>query len=205
MLLHRRAIVPDQTYLLGGHKEKAQDDTALPDLKNVQGDVYFMFPKARLVMSHVLTDDLRFTQRWQRFMFFKITDVTQFQKDLDTYTPKITSSSRTAEDLNKIHHKGGASLDIVSSGIAFTKAGLKMMGIKDSLEDPHFDQGSLFNEKKKLGDSGQYDKVFNGDGENHGVILLTAGSKLDFLWSCPVAPTDMSFAYRARHMQDKDD
>ena len=113
-------------------------------------------------------------------MFFKITDVTQFQKDLDSYAPQITSSAQTVQDLEKIDKEGGTGLDIVSSGIAFTKAGLKTMGIKKSLKDPHFDQGSLFNEKKKLGDSGQYDDVFNGDGNNHGVILLTAGSESEF-------------------------
>ncbi|KAK7463479.1 hypothetical protein VKT23_006828 [Stygiomarasmius scandens] len=157
--LHRRAIVPRQSLLLGEHPKEA-DGTPLPDLNNVQGDVYFMFPK-----------------RWQRFLFFKITNVTQFQKDLDTYAPKITSSAQTVKDLDEIDKKGGATLDIVSSGIAFTKAGLKTIGIKNKLGDAHFDQGSLFNEKKKLGDQGQYDSVFDGDGNNHGVILLTAGKK----------------------------
>ncbi|THU91463.1 Dyp-type peroxidase [Dendrothele bispora CBS 962.96] len=155
--LHRRAIVPAETLRLG---EIAGDGTALPDLDNVQGDVYFMFPK-----------------RWQRFTFFKISNVAQFQKDLDTYRPKITNSSQTVKDLNEIHEKGGADLDIVSSGIAFTKAGLKTMGIEHQLGDPHFDQGSLYNEKKELGDQRQYDSVFDGDGNNHGVILLTAGKQ----------------------------
>jgi len=51
------------------------------------------------------------------------------------------------------------------------------MGVYDLLGDPHFDQGSLYNEKDKLGDKAQYDDVFNGDGKNHGVILLTAGKQ----------------------------
>ncbi|KAI3611319.1 hypothetical protein WG66_002137 [Moniliophthora roreri] len=159
-LLQRRAIVPHQTLLYGEHMKAADDGTPLPDLNNVQGDVYFMFPK-----------------RWQRFMFFKITNAAQFQKDLDTYTPRITSSAQTVKDLDKIDKEGGSGLDIISSGIAFTKSGLKAMGIKKHLKEPHFDQGSLFNEKAKLGDQGQYDSVFDGDGKNDGVILLTAGEK----------------------------
>ncbi|ESK95378.1 hypothetical protein Moror_3816 [Moniliophthora roreri MCA 2997] len=159
-LLQRRAIIPHQALLDGEPKKTADDGTPLPDLNNVQGDVYFMFPK-----------------RWQRFMFFKITNLAQFRKDLDTYAPRITSSAQTVKDLDTIDKQGGAGLDIVSSGIAFTKAGLKAMGIEDQLKEPHFDQGSLFNEKSQLGDMREYDCVFNGDGRNDGVILLTAGER----------------------------
>ncbi|EEB88335.1 hypothetical protein MPER_13882, partial [Moniliophthora perniciosa FA553] len=65
--------------------------------------------------------------RWQQLMFFKITNVAQFRKDLNTYAPRITSSAQTVKDLDTIDKKGGAGLDIVSSGIAFTKAGLTAM------------------------------------------------------------------------------
>ena len=46
--LHRRAIVPHQTFLYGEHMTNAEDGTPLPDLNCVQGDVYFMFPKVTL-------------------------------------------------------------------------------------------------------------------------------------------------------------
>ena len=45
--LDRRAIVPVETVRVGKPKSKASDGTSLPDLNNVQGDVYYMFPKAR--------------------------------------------------------------------------------------------------------------------------------------------------------------
>ena len=54
------------------------------------------------------------------------------------------------------------------------------MDVKAKLRDSHFDQGSLVNEKKELGDMADYDAVFASDGNTHGVILVTAGSKLDF-------------------------
>lgn len=45
--LERRAIVPVKTARIGKHKAMALDGTPLPDLNNVQGDIYFMFPKVR--------------------------------------------------------------------------------------------------------------------------------------------------------------
>ena len=45
--LDRRAIVPVKTVRLGQPKAKSFEGTELPDLNNVQGDVYYMFPKAR--------------------------------------------------------------------------------------------------------------------------------------------------------------
>ena len=45
--LERRAIVPVKTVRIGKPEAKASDGTELPDLNNVQGDVYYMFPKAR--------------------------------------------------------------------------------------------------------------------------------------------------------------
>ena len=120
-------------------------------------------------------------QRWERFVFFTISDLTQFRKDLDTFAPIITSSTQTAQDLEKIHTQEEEDLDIVSYGIAFSKAGLKKLGVFAKLGDPHFDQGSLVNEKKLLGDMAEYDAVFATNGNTHGVILVTAGSELDFV------------------------
>ncbi|KAI5989297.1 hypothetical protein EDD15DRAFT_2284759 [Pisolithus albus] len=154
----RRAIVPHREFVaLGRNEDAIPTDSKTPNLDNVQGDVYFMFPK-----------------KWEQFLFFKITDTAQFRKDLDKYAPHITSSRRTAQDLLDIHTYGGAHKDIVSSGIAFARAGLNLLDINRKLGDPHFDKGSLFLEKKELGDMAQYDPVFDGDGKSHGVILLTA-------------------------------
>jgi hypothetical protein len=55
------------------------------------------------------------------------------------------------------------------------------LNVKAKLGDPHFDQGSLVNEKKQLGDMADYDAVFASNGNTHGVILVTAGRKLDFV------------------------
>ena len=157
-------------------------------------------------MPLILTDNL---QRWERFVFFTISDLTQFRKDLDTFAPIITSSTQTAQDLEKIHTQGKEDLDIVSHGIAFSKAGLKKLNVLDKLGDPHFDQGSLVIEKKQIGDMEEYDTVFASDGNTHGVILITAGGKLDFVAFRPQT-AEMSFhllilfLYRTRHMQDED-
>ena len=125
----------------------------------------------------ILTDNL---QRWESFIFFTISDLTQFRKDLDIFAPIITSSTQTARDLEKIHSQV-EDLDIVSHGIAFSKAGLKKLDVLAKLGDSHFDQGSQVNEKKQLGDKAEYDAVFATDGKTHGVILVTARSKLVFV------------------------
>ena len=66
------------------------------------------------------------------------------------------------------------------------------MGENAKLGDPHFDQGSLVNEKKLLGDMAEYDAVFATNGNTHGVILVTAGRKLD-LCCLPTATAEISF------------
>jgi len=129
-------------------------------MKNVQGDVYYMFPK-----------------RWERFVFFSITNVDQFRKDLDTYYPRVTSSEKTKENLKSISARPGGNLDITSNGIGFNKAGLRALKIRSKLGDPHFDQGSLVNEKAILGDMAEYDKAFKTDGANHGVFIICSGSQ----------------------------
>ncbi|KDR79158.1 hypothetical protein GALMADRAFT_208622 [Galerina marginata CBS 339.88] len=176
--LKRRAIVPHPTLLAGKPIKKDEDGNDLPNLDNVQGDIYFMFPK-----------------RWECFMFFNIIDgkLSQFRKDLDTYTPNITSSTQTAKDLDNINTNGGSNLDIVSSEIAFSKKGLTTMGVTDFLGDPHFDQGSLYNEKDKLGDKAQYDDVFNGNGKSHGVILITAGAQA----TCSTKTSDFQTIFKS--------
>ena len=170
-----------------------------------------MFPKVRqatFCLPLILTDNL---QRWERFVFFTIFDSTQFRKDLDIFAPIITSSTQTAQDLEKIHTEEKEDLDIVSHGIAFSKAGLKKLDIFDKLGDPHFDQGSMVIEKKQLGDLSEYDTVFASNGNTHGVILVTAGGKLDFHRQVVAFRLELlkyffhlliPFSYRTGNMQD---
>jgi hypothetical protein len=116
-------------------------------------------------------------QRWERFLFFKITNADRFRKALDVYYPRVTSSEKTKQDLRFIHSRPGSNLDLTSNGIGFTKAGLRKLEIREKLGDPHFDQGSLVNERKLLGDSGPYFDAFATDGANHGVFIICSGCK----------------------------
>jgi len=43
--LDRRAVVPVKKARIGRPEARALDGTELPDLNNVQGDVYYGFPK----------------------------------------------------------------------------------------------------------------------------------------------------------------
>jgi Dyp-type peroxidase family len=151
--LERRAIIPA--------KAPTDADIALPDLDNVQGDIYYMFPK-----------------KFEQFIFFTISDLDQFRTDLDTYRPEVTTAKQTIDNIQNIHDHPGSNLDIVSSQIAFSQAGLIYLNPKggSSLSDPHFDNGSMEKEKSILGDMRTWDEVFQG-GKVHGVILVTAGEK----------------------------
>ena len=53
--------MPVETVRVGKPKSKASDGTSLPDLNNVQGDVYYMFPKARQGGPI----DIMISQSWQ--------------------------------------------------------------------------------------------------------------------------------------------
>jgi hypothetical protein len=114
-------------------------------------------------------------------MFFIINDKAKFLKNLDTYRPHVTTAKQTVDNIKKIADRtAGQPLDIVSTGIAFSKQGLDFLGHKDRLQDAHFDNGPMIKEKPKLGDTGKWDDVFN-NGKVHGVILVTAGSEHYFL------------------------
>jgi hypothetical protein len=106
-------------------------------------------------------------------LIFRILDVSQFKKDLYLFAPKITSSAQTVENIVEINNDGFKSSDVVSYGIAFSRAGLKTMDINDPLQDPHFDQGSMVNEKTQLGDMSCYNRLFKTADNSHGIILVT--------------------------------
>lgn len=124
-------------------------------------------------MTQATTARLTIAQRWERFLFFRITDLTRFREHLGKYAPRITSSSQTVKNIHHIHEKGGKHTDIVSSAIAFAKAGLNKLGLKEDLRDPHFDKGSQLLERDALGDKGVYDPVFSTNGNTHGIIVAT--------------------------------
>ncbi|KAF8307456.1 Dyp-type peroxidase [Clavulina sp. PMI_390] len=151
--LERRAIVPAKLT----QAQKASATT--PNTDNIQGDIYYMFPK-----------------KFEHFVFFIIKDKSQFWKDLNTYRSRITSSTTTAERIAKISED--SSVAYISNQIAFSKAGLMYLGIKDTLGDPHFDKGSMKKEKYALGDRAQWDKVFD-DATTHGVLVITAKTDTD--------------------------
>ena len=112
-------------------------------------------------------------------MIFRITDVSQFKKDLYLFAPKITSSAQTVENIVDINNDRSKNHDIVSYGIAFSRAGLKTMGINEPLRDIHFDQGSMVNEKTQLGDMSCYNRLFKTADNTHGIILVTTECAFD--------------------------
>lgn len=153
--LERRAVVPT---LLRRKAKGSRPD--LPDLDSLQGDVYYMLPK-----------------KFERFLFFVIKDVATFWKDLDTYRPRTTSSAETARRIGMIS-ENSSSVAFVSHGLAFSKAGLRTLGIMDDLQDPHFDAGSMRQEKDILGDKSTWNKVFD-DANVHGVFVITAKTAIE--------------------------
>ncbi|KAG6809521.1 hypothetical protein H0H92_015934, partial [Tricholoma furcatifolium] len=163
--LTRRPVVPSDVPA----SRTGRISNEIPDMKNVQGDVYYMFPKACYPSTRQL--------RWERFVFFSITNVDQFRQALDTYHPRVTNSEKTKQDLRTIDARPGGNLNITSNAIGFNKAGLRRLDIRERLGDPHFDQGSLVKERDLLGDMAEYDKAFATDGANHGVFIICAGTQ----------------------------
>jgi hypothetical protein len=136
-----------------------------------------MFPKASVVFLHYLNKQWCCSrQKFERFIFFSINDLVQFRKDLGSYCPRITSAAQTIQNIKNISNKVAGSDDVVSTEIGFSRAGLRYLGERDNIGDPHFDQGPMKNEKDILGDLADYDRVFN-EGKVHGVILVTAKSE----------------------------
>jgi hypothetical protein len=80
------------------------------------------------------------------------------------------------DNIETIDKNPQSGLDIVSSQIAFSRAGLGFLEKRERLGDPHFDNGPMRNEKDILGDMATWDPVFD-KGTVHGVILVTAGSE----------------------------
>ncbi|KAG1723119.1 uncharacterized protein EDB91DRAFT_1255759 [Suillus paluster] len=105
------------------------------------------------------------------FIFFRIRDVTQFKKDLASWEP--THGKQVYDNLKQI---------------AFSRAGLNVLGLTDKTGDDRFDVYCMRDNKEYLGDGMQWDSIFdkpnfdpvNGTanvdaGALHGVITI-AGS-----------------------------
>lgn len=136
-------------------------------------------------------------------MFFRITNVAQFRKDLGKYAPRITSSTQTKKNIYDIDDKGGKHRDIVSSGIAFARAGLNTLGVEQNLEDPHFDKGSQLLERDELGDKGVYDSVFSKNGNTHGIILVTTRGRFQVVLTIILDLTSVLHQQNGTHAKRK--
>ncbi|KIK52441.1 hypothetical protein GYMLUDRAFT_233483 [Collybiopsis luxurians FD-317 M1] len=176
----RRSIIPsihpDSTpgkILFGGISREP-----LPDLKDVQGDIVYLFPK-----------------RAENFIFFRIADVPSFKKALAKFKP--SSAHDTATFIFEIakHKKSvqaGGKVPIIKKAsyqIAFSRMGMDYLGVRDETGDVRFDHRAMRDDKDMLGDQMQWDPEFNkkdfdpvhgsankDDGTAlHGVITVAAG------------------------------
>ncbi|KAG8703032.1 hypothetical protein FRC09_004386, partial [Ceratobasidium sp. 395] len=148
--LRKRAILP----LLEHPDPKlraTRDPNATPDLNNVQGDVIYLFPKVA-----------------ENFVFFRIADVSSFKNALKNFKP--TSSEEVKQLLLQINEaKANASNRSTSVSpvqtpllqIAFTRMGMNSLGIKEYTGDARFDYRCMGDDKKFLGDQGDWDPIFN--------------------------------------------
>ncbi|EED79944.1 predicted protein [Postia placenta Mad-698-R] len=177
----KRAILP----LLPSDPASSQKpDHELPDPKNVQGDIYLLFPK-----DH------------ENFIFFAIRDVDQFRRDLANYTP--TTSDDVLDNLRQITDAkaSAASPSQVTrvrfgqTQIAFSRSGLNLLGQTQQTKDTHFDQGSMRNEIKALGDGGPWDPLF-ASGTIHGVIIVAASPMIVDADECQTATQNVKDAFK---------
>ncbi|KAG8942902.1 hypothetical protein FRC04_003302 [Tulasnella sp. 424] len=127
----------------------------LPDLNEVQGDVVFTFPKTA-----------------EDFIFFDIIDLPKFRSVLSNFTP--TTSNDVIELLFQKMTKNPRKSDPTAQvQIAFSKAGLRMLGVRDRIGDKYFDDGPMRKHKESLGDGLQWDEVFDRGGV-HGCFVVSA-------------------------------
>ncbi|EJD06642.1 Dyp-type peroxidase [Fomitiporia mediterranea MF3/22] len=141
------------------------------DLNDLQADVVLGIPK-----------------RAEDFIFFNIQDAAAFKKDLKELIPAITTTAQVKKIRTDItNHKQQGKTDLIkvaAINIAFSVAGLKKLGITESLGDDAFNQGQLAH-AQNLGDTG---KTENGSfvpewidafkNEIDGVVLVAGDSKI---------------------------
>jgi hypothetical protein len=90
-----------------------------------------------------------------------------------------TTSFDVLRNLSKICNAKAASpvhwnrVDLVQTQIAFSRAGLGLLGVKEDIQDRLFDRHSMRHDKDQLGDSCDWAPVFD-KGTVHGVITIAA-------------------------------
>ncbi|KAG6332761.1 hypothetical protein ID866_6326 [Astraeus odoratus] len=163
-LLPLSLSAPSQTDAGGSHED-------LPVLSNIQGDV-FIFPKDA-----------------EAFIFFRISDVSKFKGALATFKP--TSAADVVENLSAIRRAKleakGRRVELTQQQIAFTRAGLNILGLKEESGDQRFDKFCMRDNKTVFGDVSTWNKTFDrpnfnpatgtanvDDGALHGVVSIAA-------------------------------
>lgn len=163
---HRRAIIP----LITTDGKLPQDEGNLPDLRNIQGDIY------------------KFPKKAESFIFFRIIDVPNFKTALGAFQP--TTAADVVGHLRAICQEklgNDQRLPIIFQQIAFSRAGLNLVGLTKQTGDKRFDVFCMRDNKDLLGDAMQWDPIFdkpgfdptggtaNSDqGAIHGVIAIAA-------------------------------
>jgi Dyp-type peroxidase family len=146
------------------------------DFTNIQGDVLQGLPK-----------------KYETFLFFDITNPTQFRYRLKAIIPYITTTAQALADQDAINeHKSKRKeglLKLVGTNIAFSQSGLTLLGITDDLKDPLFTAGQLADASASFAEQGLGDPgVVTGTKTDpawepafkktiHGCILITGESK----------------------------
>jgi len=122
-------------------------------------------------------------QQAESFSFFVISDQARFKTDLKSYKPttsedvvetlyKIEEAKRKAEELGEsVKH-----VDTVQTQIAFSRTGLKVLGVEGETKDSRFDKGPMSLDKESLGDANDWDPVF-ANGIIHGVIVVATSGE----------------------------
>lgn len=105
-------------------------------------------------------------------------DVQSFKSALGLYKP--TTSRDVNDNLYRIAElkmrRSRERLNLVQHQIAFSRSGLRKLGLTDPTRDDHFDSGPMINEKEVLGDTQEWDPVFN-DGKVDGVFVVAGESR----------------------------
>jgi Dyp-type peroxidase family len=145
------------------------------NFNNIQGDILQGLPK-----------------KFETFVFFDITNPTEFRQKLKSIIPLITTTAQAISDNEAIeaHKKKGNTslLELVGTNIAFSHTGLLALGITDDLGDPVFTAGQLADASNNFANNGLGDPgVVTGSITDpawdpafkltiHGVILITGDS-----------------------------
>ncbi|CCM05512.1 uncharacterized protein FIBRA_07737 [Fibroporia radiculosa] len=159
--LRNRSIIPLLT-----SSGTLPSEPNLPDPNNVQGDIIYQFPKLA-----------------EAFIFFRISDVAQFKIALASFHP--TPGSQVFNNLSAIRSAKLASgvqrtqiIKIVQTQIAFTRAGLNLLGQREPIGDDRFDTFCMRDNKTYLGDGMPWDSVFDKPNSDpvHGTANEDAGA-----------------------------